>query len=141
MTEARINEFQQIRRSVIAWARQQSDIAGVALVGSWTRGTARMDSDIDFVLLTLDTDRYVTGHDWVTVALSQSALIVGTRHWGPLTERRVRLPSGLEVEFGFGMPVWATTDPVDPSTARVVRDGCIPLLDRDDLFVRLMEAV
>ena len=53
-----------------------------------------------------------------------------TKEWGRLTERRVRLSSGLEVDFGFVDPSWTATDPVDPGTASVVLDGCQPMLDR-----------
>ena len=100
-----------------------------------------MDSDIDVVVLTVDEDRYLTGDDWVEKSVGQSAEIVRTQEWGPLTERRVRLASGLEVEFGFTGPEWAATDPVDPGTAGVVLDGCVPLLDPRGLFWGLIGAV
>jgi len=41
-----------------------------------------------------------------------------------LTERRVRLESGFEVELGLVPPTWAEADPVDPGTSTVVRGGC-----------------
>lgn len=100
-----------------------------------------MDSDIDVVVLTPDRDRYLTSDDWVGLAIPEHGAVVRTVEWGPLTERRVRLPSGLEVEFGFVPPSWAATDPVDPGTARVALDACIPIEDQDGLFQRLLEAV
>jgi hypothetical protein len=49
---------------------------------------------------------------------------------GALTERRLRLPSGLEIEFGFVEPSWANVDPVDPGTAAVVlHGGLLPVYD------------
>ena len=140
-TEGRLTEYVEVKRSVGDWARQQADIVGVAIVGSWARSQARTDSDIDVVVLTLGKDRFVTGEDWVVKAVSQEAKIVRTQEWGPITERRVRLPSGLDVEFGFAGPSWASTDPLDPGTAQVVLDGCIPLVDPADLFARLIETV
>ena len=53
VTDERAVEYEQIRESLIAWARDQEDIQGVAVVGSWARSAARMDSDIDVVVLTL----------------------------------------------------------------------------------------
>jgi predicted nucleotidyltransferase len=141
VTDQRATEYLEVKRSVERWARRQGDIVGVALVGSWARWQARMDSDIDFVLLTPSQDRFVLEHGWVAESLSRPAHIIRTKRWGPLTECRVRLPSGLEVEFGFAPPLWASTDPVDPGTAQVVRDGCIPLVDPGGLFARLIEAV
>ena len=55
-------------------------------------------------------------------------------------ERRVRLSSGLEIEFGFVAPSWATTDPVDPGTAAVVRDGVQSLYDPLGLIETLAAA-
>jgi predicted nucleotidyltransferase len=141
VTDERATEYLEVKRSVVLWARQRADIVGVALVGSWARRQARMDSDIDFVLLTPSKDHYVVEDEWATEAVSPSAGIIRTEEWGPLTERRVRLPSGLDVEFGFAPPSWAATAPVDPGTARVVRHGCLPLLDPAGLLARLMAAV
>lgn len=141
VTEGRLNEYVEVKRSVEDWARRQADIVGVAVVGSWARSQARMDSDIDVVVLTLSKDRFVIGNKWVVEAVSQEAKIVRTQEWGPLTERRVRLPSGMDVEFGFAPPSWASTDPVDPGTAQVVLDGCIPFVDPGGLFASLIEAV
>lgn len=39
-----VNEFLS---AVVAWATEEPDIKGLALVGSHARGTARIDSDID----------------------------------------------------------------------------------------------
>ena len=48
----RIAEYERIIRSVADWAARQEDIIGVAVVGSWARKNARMDSDVDLVILT-----------------------------------------------------------------------------------------
>ena len=66
--------------------------------------------------------------------------IVRTRPWGPVTERRFVLPSGLEVESGIAPLTWAATDEIDPGTRRVVGDGLIPLYDPDGLLDALSAA-
>jgi hypothetical protein len=126
---------------VAAWAGARDDVVAAAVVGSWARGTARSSSDVDIVVLTSDKDRYVRDGAWVRHAVGQEAELVRTLEWGPVTERRVRLHSGLDVEFGFVDPSWASTDPVDPGTARVVLDGCQPLVDREGLLEALITAV
>ncbi len=85
---------------------------------------------------------YVDDDARVTAALPDgSGELVHAGEQGVLSERRVRLPSGLEVDFGFVAPSWASTDPVDAGTAQVVRDGCRPLLDDSGLLERLVAAV
>lgn len=96
-----------------------------------------MNSDVDFVVLTSNKRPYVSGDDWVTAATGQPGRILRTQDWGDLTERRVGLESGLEVEYGFTDPRWADTDPVDPGTARVASDGLVVVYDPDGLLRRL----
>jgi uncharacterized protein len=133
-------EYEAVVAAVARWAGQQPDIKAVAVVGSWARGEARMTSDVDLVVVTEQKARYRQDDDWVPRALAGQAELVRSQEWGVLTERRVRLPSGLEVEFGFVPPEWAATDPVDPGTARVVRDGCRPILDDNALLRNLIAA-
>ena len=134
-------EVDDVLAAVGAWAGQRQDVRALALVGSWARGTATVSSDVDLVLLTDDVAHYVERGDWITEALGPQAQLVRTRAWGVLIERRVRLPSGLEVELGFAPCSWAETDPLDPGTAAVIRDGCRPLFDADALLARLVAAV
>jgi uncharacterized protein len=47
-----------------------------------------------------------------------------------------RTLSGLEIEVDIGSPSWAAAEPLDPGTARVVRDGFGALYDRDGLLRR-----
>ncbi len=140
ISNARQAGYERVIGAVTGWAERQPDICGVAVVGSWARGTARMDSDIDLVILTDRTDLYLQDTSWVADVLGADALLVGQREWGVLTERRVLLPSGLEVEFGFAPTRWAATDPIDPGTAQVVAHGCQPVWDPDELFERLLAA-
>jgi hypothetical protein len=51
------------------------------------------------------------------------------------------LQSGFEIEFGFAAPSWASTEPLDAGTARVVRDGCLPLHDPSGALELLIAAV
>lgn len=122
-----------------AWADARDDVAAVALVGSWARGAERPDSDLDLVVLTDDPAGYLERDDWVE-ELQPGAELVATRDWGTIVERRIRLPSGLEVEVGIGRPSWADTSPVDPGTRRVVRDGMQALYDPRGLLAALVDA-
>jgi uncharacterized protein len=100
-----------------------------------------MDSDMDLVVLTDDVAAYVSAATWVNAATNTQAPVVLTRAWGPLTERRVLLPSGFEVEYGFAPKSWADVTPVDQGSASVVTDGFRILYDPDDLLTLLVEQV
>ncbi|MFE6687606.1 nucleotidyltransferase domain-containing protein [Streptomyces sp. NPDC057743] len=133
----RAAEMREITGRITHWAAGRLDIVGLLLVGSYARNAARADSDIDLVLLTTDRSRYADGSWAEGLALGE---LVRTRAWGPISERRYALASGLEVEINIGSPHWARTDPVDPGTRRVVTDGARPLHDPAGLLDALIRA-
>lgn len=138
VTEERANEVGALIARLDGWARGRAEVVAVGLVGSWARGEARMDSDLDVVLLAEDREPFVRDDAWVR-ALGGTGL-VRTRGWGPVTERRFVLPSGFEVELGVAPPTWAAADPVDGGTRRVVTDGMSIVYDPEGLLARLMHA-
>lgn len=131
-------ELDLLTEVVAAWASARPDVRAVAMVGSYARGLATADSDVDFVVLTADPETYVEDDEWIG-SLDEGNLIA-TKSWGAITERRLRRPNGLEIEVGIGQPTWAAVDPVDPGTARVVRDGMRIVYDPDGLLQRLVAA-
>jgi uncharacterized protein len=139
VTPERQAEVAALLQGAVGWAQSRTDLRAIALVGSWASGTPRPDSDIDLVILTTRVDSYVATDDWWTfLGMAEPRRIA---RWGTVTERRVGLPSGLEVEFGIAPLTWAAIDPVDPGTRDVVRDGCRIIHDPDGLLRSLLEAV
>ena len=57
--------------------------------------------------------------------------LVRTQTWGVVTERRLGHPSGFDLELNVASPSWASIDPLDAGTRRVLSDGASILLDRD----------
>jgi aminoglycoside 6-adenylyltransferase len=135
---ARAAEVQRIIRQATQWAAARPDIRAVLLVGSWARGAAQPDSDVDLVVLTTAPESYPPDGAWTrelgAVGVSR------VKQWGPVAERRLVLPSGLEVEVGIGPLSWAKTDPLDAGTCEVVRDGSRILHDPDGRMLRLLAA-
>jgi hypothetical protein len=117
---------------ITAWAQLQADVHGLALVGSYAYGRPRMASDVDIILVTADTKRYVSGVEWAG-SIDRRPRLIRCQEWGSLTERRARLSSGLVVELGVVTRGWLSA-PLDPGTARVLRDGCRVLHDPENLF-------
>jgi predicted nucleotidyltransferase len=136
VTENRTEEVQRLLATLREWAQEQRDVVAAGLVGSWARGEARMDSDVDVVLLTEDQEPYLRGVDWVYKL--GGIKLVKTRRWGTMTERRFALPSGLEVEVGVASPSWAATEPVDAGTRQVVTDGMSIVYDPQGLLAELI---
>ena len=97
-----------------------------------------MDSDVDLAILTGDPRLYVEDEAWAGDL--GGGRIIRTQAWGPMTERRFILPSGLEVEAGIVSPSWAATDPVDPELPPIIRDGFEILHDPQGLLSRLQDA-
>lgn len=119
------------------WAAGRPDVVGLLLVGSYARGAARPDSDVDLVLLTTEETAYVN-RAWPRDLDFDTPLRV--RSWGVLTEYRFVTESGLEAEINIGPPHWAEVHPVDPGTRRVVRDGARILYDPQNLLAALFRA-
>jgi Streptomycin adenylyltransferase len=123
---------------VIDWAGRQPHISGLALVGSYARGTASSDSDINLVFLCRSPDTFVRDPGWI-----QRFGVVERCHreeWGRVTSLRVHYTQGMEVEFGFTTPAWAAL-PVDQGTRGVVADGLRILWDPDGVLERLLRAI
>jgi predicted nucleotidyltransferase len=123
---------------VTDWAAHQPTIAAVALVGSYARGAARPDSDIDLVLLCEEPYTFLAHTSWIHHVGAVERC--HTAAWGVVTSLRVYYTEGLEVEFGMTTLAWAGL-PVDPGTQDVVSHGMRILWDREGLLARLQEAV
>ena len=85
------------------------------------------------------TVQMVQRADWIP-ALGATR-IVRTERWGPLTERRLALPSGDEIGVGIVEPSWASVVPLDPRTRQVVEGGFRILHDPHGLLRSLVAAV
>ncbi len=130
-TQERTAEVERILRLVAEWAARRRDVRGVALVGSWTRGAAAMDSDVDLVILSDAAAELVQRDGWCSFL--GGGRLVRSQAWGPVVERRVALASGLEVELDVAPVTWAQV-PLDEGTRRVLADGARALHDPDGLL-------
>ena len=116
-----------IAARVAAWAPERRDILGAGLAGS------------KLVLLAEDPTAYTQHADWIH-ALGAVQVVRTERH-GQLTERRLALPSGLELVVGIVEPSWTSVVPLAPETRRVVENGFRILYDPHGLLQSLVAAV
>ena len=96
-----IEHIRDFLNAFVTWASAHDDLQGIALVGSYARGEARDDSDIDLVILTDQPQAYLEDLKWIerfgTVKEYQ------TEDYGKLTSIRVFYQNGYEVEYGSTM--------------------------------------
>lgn len=131
-------EIAKFLQSAVAWAENESGIVAIALVGSHARSEARLDSDVDLMVLAPDPSAYLENPTWLElfgVVASRE-----TEDWGAVTSLRAFYEGGLEVEFGLSTPAWADI-PVDAGTRRVVSDGIRVLYDPGGILSALQQNV
>jgi hypothetical protein len=134
----RAEEVEAVLAHLVEWSSRHPDVLAVALLGSWARGEPRADSDVDLVVICEEPARYLADDGWLE-GFHPGAQVIRRRAWGPLLEeRRLSLPSGLVVEFGFTDERWAAIGPVDPGTDQVVREGFRALVDPNGLLRKLI---
>jgi hypothetical protein len=136
VSQERRDEVSSVVALVTRWAASHDDVRGVVVVGSWARDAARMDSDVDIVVLT-DAARHREVAAWAGLLEGE---MVRRQWWGPLLEIRVRRGSGLLVEVGVAPVSWASVDPVDAGTRRVIADGHRIVHDPDGALATLATA-
>lgn len=130
-------EVEDVIARVTRWAADRDDVLGLLLVGSYARDAARPDSDVDLVLLTKEIARYADNTWADELNLGE---LTRVQSWGAITERRFLIAPALEVEINIGSPDWASVDPVDPGTRRVVTDGARILHDPEGALTELQQA-
>jgi predicted nucleotidyltransferase len=126
-------------RQLKAWAATQDEIDAIALVGSHARGTACPDSDVDLVILTADPSGFLDDLQWANTF--GTPMRRDHEDYGAVQSIRVHFMDGLEVEFGFASPAWASTNPAAAGTIGVVRNGFAILFDRNARLHKLLTAV
>ncbi len=132
-------EADSVLAALAPWARTREDVESIILVGSYARGAERVDSDIDVVLLVSDVTLLLADDAWLDV-LVPGAAEIRREAWGPVTERRMLLPSGLIVEFGITTAAWAAS-PLDAGTAHVLSDGARVIYDPRDIAATALDAI
>jgi uncharacterized protein len=134
-----------ILEQVAWWAACRADIAAVVLVGSWARGAARVDSDVDLMILTNSPTVFRQDETWIN-EIRWTSIDVEIDDWedkdyGAVWSRHIYLNDETEIEFSFGFLSWASIEPVDAGTFRVISDGCQILYDPEGLLRKLISAV
>ena len=137
--KGRLRLVKKLLSDLVIWAQSREDVEGMVMVGSYARGTAGMASDVDIVILTPEFERLAEDVLWV-LKLRPGSKLIRAKAWGPLLERRFRLPSDLQLELGLVSPSWADV-PLDPGTLGVLADRHQVIYERHQRLSKASEAV
>jgi predicted nucleotidyltransferase len=121
------------------WAKNQPGILAVAIVGSYAKGTTKIGSDVDLVIVANEPGAYLADDGWVKHF--GDAERVSNEDWGLVQSKRVFYQCGLEVEFGLTDVRWTAVDPIDFGTKWVVNDGIQVIHDPSNLLRELICAI
>ena len=131
--------------ALTAWGDEQPTWRALALVGSWARGQARPDSDLDILIVTTEMQRWIASSSWLEGLGSQSVgLPTGAstlEHYGVARSWRLWFGPQIEIEATLVDLDWANHSPVDEGTRRVIAGGIQVLRDKDGVLEELKKAV
>jgi Nucleotidyltransferase domain len=120
------------------WAHAQPDVLAVVVVGSYAYERPRMSSDVDLVMVSTRVGEHLADLAFIQT-ITPTGRVIRRQQWGPVHERRVRLRSGLQVEFGLTTPDWVAL-PLDAGTAAVLSHGCKIVTD-DGSITRALQSI
>ncbi len=125
-------------------AETDDEILAIGLRGSWARGTAGADSDIDLSILVKDKLRYKRT-DWIEAIdfrkVNEELDYFTDKTYGRVWSRHVFLKSKTEIEFSFADKSWADSDNPDDGTIKVISDGYQILYDPHLILRKLVDKI
>ena len=112
---------------VANWSQYDHRVVASGVCGSYARGKARPDSDIDFCILTKDPDSLLNERSWIH-DLGANARVAGSVEDYNLVQSIRVFYGSIEAEFGVTDEAWMQL-PIDEETASVLNDGLQVLYD------------
>ena len=114
---------------VADWSRRDHRVIAAAVCGSYARGEAGPDSDIDFCIFTPDPQSLLDDRSWIR-GLGAEARVAGAVEDYKLVQSIRVFYGSTEAEFGVTDEAWMQL-PIDGETAGVINDGLQILYDSD----------
>ena len=114
---------------VADWSQRENRVIAAGLCGSYARGEARQDSDVDFCIVTPDPSSLVADHSWIR-GFGANARVAGPVEDYNLVQSLRVFYGSTEAEFGVTDQAWVQV-PIDRKTASVINDGLQILYDPD----------
>lgn len=112
---------------VADWSQRDHRVIGACVCGSYARGAARPDSDVDFCILAENPSSLLDDRSWIR-SLGADARVAGPVEGYNLVQSIRVLYASTEAEFGVTDEAWMRL-PIDQETASVLNDGLQILYD------------
>lgn len=138
------NKLDKLLDLIKVFAESNERIIAVGLCGSYARGNARADSDIDLSILVNDKLKFKSS-TWIETfdfdKINERLDFFEDKEYGRVWSRHVFLKSKIEIEFSFANISWADTENLDEGTRKVVSDGFKIIYDPQLILTKLVEKV
>ena len=129
-------DIDDIVATIARWGLDEPKIQAVWIYGSWARGTAKPDSDLDVILFCNAPQEWRNETSW---ALRPEWNGIGLRvsGWSDVGgfdsrwSRSIRFQTGAEIEFTVVDTDWATTAPYPEELLNDVSQSFHVVFDRD----------
>jgi predicted nucleotidyltransferase len=119
------------------WSKRHKEVKGAAIVGSWARGTARPDSDIDVILITPRPDDLLNNQEWLSEF--GAAEKIEREDWGLVQSLRVFYMDKQEIEFGITTEQWTSPEEINLGTGEIILDGIVVVYDPHKLLEKAID--
>ena len=119
---------------VAEWSRRDHRVIAAAVCGSYARGEATPDSDVDFCILTPSPGALLDNRSWIRDFGSDARIAGPIEDYNLVQSIRV-FYGATEAEFGITDEAWARL-PIDKETAGVINDGLKIVYDPDGCLER-----
>ena len=122
-------------KDIKKWAKKEELIESIIVVGSYARGTYKVTSDIDLIIITSDKEKMLKNQTFINLfgEIKKSQI----EYYGACTSIRVWYKDGKEVEFGIVSTSWIEK-PLDKGTIKVLRDGFKVVIDKKGYFKNII---
>ena len=117
----------ELIKKVANWSQCDPRVIASGVCGSYARGEARADSDVDFCIVTKDPDSLLDERSWIHDLGANARVAESVEDYNLVQSIRVFYGS-TEAEFGVTDEAWVRL-PIDRETAGVINDGLQILYD------------
>ena len=131
-----MNIFNDFMEKFGAWAKENGDIDGAMLVGSYPRSRAILFPDIDLVIIAKEKKKFLDDIHWIKSFGNVKNHRI--KECGILAFLRAFYVDGPQVEFYITTAEWAKI-PIHQRTFNVIKDGCEILTDKTGMLERLLK--